>query len=123
VPGLLPMTRAIGWYMADYGQAQVSINLLDYRVTSPLHAWEACRELAQQHGISLAGSEVIRMIPEPCLLEAGAFPMRLRGAEPFRANEMLVHEAIGYLGLSRLKPFLPEEKVLEYALAGAGLYL
>jgi len=123
VPGLLPKTRAIGWYMADYGQAQVSINLLDYRVTSPLQVWEACRELAWEPGISLAGSEVIGLIPEECLLEAGRFAMKVRGEEPSSNPAVLVHEAIQYLGLARLKPFPPREKVLEYALADAGLYI
>lgn len=123
VPGMLGKTRAIGWHMADYGQAQVSINLLDYRTTSPLQAWEACREIAATLGLSLAGSEVIGLIPEACLLEAGAFAMRVRGEEPMEEAEMLVHEAIQYLGLDRLKPFYPKEQVLEYALAGAGLYL
>jgi glutamate formiminotransferase/formiminotetrahydrofolate cyclodeaminase len=121
--GLLPMTRSIGWYMADYRQAQVSFNLLDYRVTSPLQAFEACKEAARELGVGLAGSEVIGLIPEDCMLEAGVFAMRSRGEEPIMENELLVHEAIAHLGLSRLKPFPAQEKILEWALARAGLYL
>lgn len=123
MPGMLLKTRAIGWYMADYRQAQVSFNLLDYRVTSPLQAFEACKEAAHLAGAEVAGSEVIGLIPEDCLLEAGSFAMRSRGEEPSTQRELLVHEAIQYLGLSRLKPFPPHEKILEWVLAERGLYL
>lgn len=121
IPGRLQMTRAIGWHMADYNQAQVSINLLDFRVTSPLAAWEACRELAAAEGVALAGSEVIGLVPEACLLEAGAFALTVAGKSTGLPKEMLVHEAINYMGLDRLKPFPPQEKVLEYALIRKGI--
>jgi glutamate formiminotransferase/formiminotetrahydrofolate cyclodeaminase len=122
-PGLLPQTRAIGWFMADYRQAQVSFNLLDYRVTSPLQAFEACKAAAHDMGVGIAGSEVIGLMPEACMLEAGAFARRSKGQSSDVAREQLVHEAILHLGLDRLKPFDPQEKILEWALAAAGLYL
>lgn len=121
VPGLLPRTRAIGWYMADYGQAQVSLNLLDYRVCSPLKAFEACANIAAEIGVSIAGSEVIGLIPEECLLEAGSFSLLRKGMNMAMDKQLLIHEAIGYLGLNRLRPFDPQEKILEYALFRAGL--
>lgn len=121
IPGLLPKTRAIGWYMADYRQAQVSLNLLDHRICSPLKAFEACANIAEEIGVSLAGSEVIGLIPEECLLEAGSFSLMRKGMNMAMDKQLLVHEAIGYLGLNRLKPFEPREKVLEYALQQAGL--
>jgi glutamate formiminotransferase len=121
VSGRLLKTRAIGWHMADYNQAQVSINLLDYRVTSPLAAWEACRELAEAEGVTLAGSEVIGLVPEECLLEAGAFALRKTGKSTALPAAMLVHEAVRYMGLDKLKAFPAQEKVLEYALREAGL--
>jgi glutamate formiminotransferase/formiminotetrahydrofolate cyclodeaminase len=120
VPGLLNSTRAIGWFMEDYQQAQVSINLLDFRRASPLQAWEACKMLAAEKGLQLVGSEVIGLVPEVCLLEAGSFALRRQNVP---AREVLVHAAIDYLGLSRLKPFPVREKVLDYALADAGMYL
>lgn len=123
IPGLLQQTRAIGWFMADYRQAQVSFNLLDFHVTSPLQAFEACKEAAREYGVDIAGSEVIGLIPEECMLEAGEFALRSRGQSADAAHELLVHEAIQHLGLDRLKPFPPQEKILERALAGAGLYL
>jgi glutamate formiminotransferase/formiminotetrahydrofolate cyclodeaminase len=121
VPGLLPQLRAIGWYMADFETAQVSMNLLDYTVTSPLKVWEACQALAAEVGVQLTGSELIGLIPESCLLEAGSFTYLKAGNEPPADNQLLVHSAIGYLGLNKVKPFDPQEKVLEYALRHAGL--
>ena len=116
VPGLLPKTRAIGWYMTDYQQAQVSINLLDYRITSPLKAFDACKELAEKLGATVTGSEVIGLIPEACLLEAGT---KANGNQ--HDTTALVAAGIRYLGLDNLKPFPPAQKVLEYALQAAGL--
>lgn len=116
VPGLLQRTRAIGWYMADYEQAQVSLNLLDYRTTSPLQAFEACKSLAEEMGTGIRGSEVIGLIPEECLLEAGTFSLMKKGMNTALDNDYKIHEAIRYLGLDRLKPFDPQERILEYNL-------
>lgn len=123
VPGLLPMTRSIGWYMADYRQAQVSFNLLDYHVSTPLQAFEACRQAAAEMGVRIAGSEVIGLIPEECMLEAGRFALRHHGLKTDEPKEVLVAEAIRHLGLDRLKDFEPGQKILEWSLAHAGLYL
>jgi glutamate formiminotransferase/formiminotetrahydrofolate cyclodeaminase len=121
IPGLLPKLRAIGWYMADFQSAQVSMNLLDYRVTSPLKVWEATSALAQTLGVEVIGCEVVGLIPETCLLEAGAFTWLREGKEPPHDRELLVHAAIEHLGLNKVKPFDPREKVLEYSLKRAGL--
>ncbi|MBS1615772.1 MAG: glutamate formimidoyltransferase [Bacteroidetes bacterium] len=123
IPGLLPMTRSIGWFMADYNQVQVSFNLLDYTVTSPLQAFEACRQAAAELGVRIAGSEVIGLIPEICMLEAGRFALRHQGLPSDAPKEVLAEEAIRYLGLNRLKAFNPQQKILEWSLAHAGLYL
>lgn len=119
VPGLLPHVRAIGWYMADYRQAQVSFNLLDYTQVSPLQVWQACKQVASEAGVSLSGSEVIGLIPEQCLLEAGRDALSRQGITA-GGREQLLHAAIDYLGLDRLKPFDPQEKVLEYVLVAKG---
>lgn len=116
VPGLLKKTRAIGWYMADYDQAQVSLNLLDYRVTAPLQAFEACKAIAEELGVTIAGSEVIGLIPEECLLEAGVYALVKNGSPADLPKDLVLHEAIKYMGLNRLKPFEPQEKILEYCL-------
>ena len=112
----LPKLRAIGWYMADYEQAQVSFNLLDYNTTSPLQVWERCKALASEKNVSLIGSEVIGLIPEICLLEAGTFAQQAMGKENSSKEDLIV-QAIDFMGLNQLKPFLPEEKILEWVLA------
>ncbi len=121
IRGLLPKVRAIGWYMADYQCAEVSFNLLDYRTSSPLRVWEAAEQFAADVDANLLGSEVIGLIPEACLLEAGA-AMYLRKMEDVPEDkQLLIHYAIDLLGLNKLKPFDTQEKVLEYALHHAGL--
>ena len=116
VAGMLPMLRAIGWYMQDYELAQVSFNLLDHATTSPLKVWHVCEALAKEMNIELVGSEVIGLIPEKCLLEAGRFVMMKEGIETNNNNQLLIHKAIKLMGLNKLKSFDPQEKVLEYAL-------
>jgi glutamate formiminotransferase len=119
VAGALPKLRAIGWYMADYQQAQVSLNLLDYRITSPLKAWNECARLGAEIGVTLAGSELIGLMPEACLLEAGIFAQQQKGLM-HNNQEELIAAAIEYLGLNKLKPFDPNEKILEYKLKSVG---
>lgn len=107
VPGQLQKLRAIGWYMEDYQQAQVSFNLLDYRISDVLDVWLACRDAATARGISLAGSELIGLMPESCLAKAG------RMANPDASGEELLQSGVRFLGLDQLKPFRIEEKILE----------
>ena len=116
--GLLPALRAIGWYMADFNCAQVSMNLLDYRMTSPLQVWETCKALAAEHGITVIGCEVIGLIPEACIAEAGNFALNLNDG---KRNPEIIQAGINYLGLDQVKPFAPQEKILEYVLQDAGL--
>lgn len=110
--GGLEAVRAIGWMMEDFDCAQVSMNLLDYRLTSPLKAWEVCRQYAAEYGVTPVGCEVVGLIPEACLKEAG-------GRKGPTAD--FLQQAIDYLGLDKVKPFDPQQKVLEYALQRAGL--
>lgn len=112
----LPKLRAIGWYMADYEQAQVSFNLLDYTITSPLAVWQKCSALAAAAGVSLLGSEVIGLIPEACLIEAGTFALKEKGVSNFN-KESIITAAIDYMALNSLKAFSPQEKILEWVLA------
>ncbi|WP_157976976.1 glutamate formimidoyltransferase [Taibaiella helva] len=117
--GLLPMLRAIGWYMADFDCAQVSMNLLDYRVTSPLKVWDTCTALAAAYGVAPTGCEVVGLIPEACVVEAGAAALGSSFAET--RTEEAVAAGIHYLRLDRVKPFIPRKKILEYVLKDAGL--
>lgn len=117
--GLLPLLRAIGWYMDDFDCAQVSMNLLDYRVTSPLKVWDTCSALAATYGLETTGCEVVGLLPEACVLEAGA--AALGQAFDGQMREQFIEAGIGYLKLDRVKPFPPRQKILEYVLQDAGL--
>ncbi len=122
-PGLLQGARAIGWYNADYGAAQVSFNLLDYRSASPLKAYNACAALAALEGLRITGAEIIGLVPEACLVEAGTYGRMERGEDVSSiSHSLLVHEGIDVLGLSRLRPFNAGEQVLEWALERAGFF-
>lgn len=112
--GLLPELRAIGWYMADFDCAQVSMNLLDYKVTSPLKVWETCKILAAEFNVNPVGCEVVGLIPEDCVLEAGGCDVKTTLTA--QQKQFFVEKGIQYLGLDKVKPFKPEEKILEYAL-------
>ena len=116
INGLLPKLRAIGWYMQDYELAQVSFNLLNHHITAPLQVWQVCELLANEVKVELAGSEVIGLIPKECLIEAGQFAAMKEVRTTKHSDELLIHMAIELLGLNRLKPFDPQEKILEYAL-------
>lgn len=116
IGGGLPALRAIGWYMDDFDCAQVSMNLLDYRITSPLKVWDTCKALAAEYQVQATGCEVIGLLPEACVLEAGEAALQ----QGFSAVDAL-QAGISYLGLDQVKPFNPEEKILEYALRRAGL--
>lgn len=104
----LPALRAIGWYSELHHTAQVSMNLVDWRVTPPHVAYEAVRAAAESLGATVAGSELVGMIPREPLLLAGAFYAR--------AGEDPVQAAIRGLGLNSVKDFDPRRKTIEWAL-------
>ena len=120
VPGRLKAVRAIGWYIEQYRQAQVSVNLLSYR-TTPLHeVFETTREEAGKLGLVVTGSELVGMTPLEPLVEAGRFYLRKQGRSAGLPERELVELAIHTLGLSQLSPFDPDKRVIEYAVRVAG---
>jgi glutamate formiminotransferase / formiminotetrahydrofolate cyclodeaminase len=119
VPGMLRHVKAIGWYVEEYGIAQVSMNLTNISET-PLHAaFDACSEAAAQRGMRATGSEVVGMLPKKCLIEAGKYFLRKQKWSEGAAEEELIELAIRSMGLSELKPFDPREKVIEYKIESA----
>ncbi|MGZ4984776.1 MAG: glutamate formimidoyltransferase [Chthoniobacterales bacterium] len=117
VPGLLKHVKAIGWYVEEYGMAQVSINLTNIDET-PLHAaFDACCESANKRGLRVTGSEIVGMVPKKCLVEAGKYFLRKQKLSEGAAEEELIDVAIRSMGLSELKPFDPKEKIIEYKMA------
>lgn len=114
VPGRLKAVRAIGWYIEQYRQAQVSINLLDYR-TTPLHVvFETAREEAEKLGLVVTGSELVGLTPLEPMLEAGRYYLRRQGKSAGIPDHELVEMAIRSLGLGQIAPFDPEKKIIEY---------
>jgi glutamate formiminotransferase/formiminotetrahydrofolate cyclodeaminase len=112
-PGMLKHVKAIGWYVEEYGMAQVSMNLTNLQET-PLHAaFEACVESANKRGLRVTGSEVVGMLPKKCLLEAGRYFLRKQNWSEGASEEELIDVAIRSMGLSELKPFDPKERIIE----------
>ena len=119
VPGMLKQVKAIGWYVEEYGIAQVSMNLTNIEVT-PLHvAFDACAEAAAQRGMRVTGSEVVGMLPKKCLVDAGRHYLRKQKCSEGASDEDLIDLAIRSMGLSELKRFDPREKVIEYKIEAA----
>src|ERR1039457_854434 len=113
VPGLLKHVKAIGWYVEEYGIAQVSMNLTNIEET-PLHAaFDACSESASKRGLRVTGSEVVGMLPKKCLVEAGKYFLRKQQWSEGASEEELIDIAIRSMGLNELKPFDPKEKIIE----------
>src|SRR2546425_3196305 len=113
IPGMLKHVKAIGWYVEEYGIAQVSINLTNIEET-PLHAaFDACDEAASKRGLRVTGSEIVGMVPKKCLLDAGRYFLRKQKWSEGASEEELIDIAIRSMGLSELKPFDPKEKVIE----------
>lgn len=119
IPGACPGVKAIGWYIPEYGRAQVSMNLTNLSRTTVHTAFEACRKAAAVLGVEVTGSELIGMIPRRALLEAGVYFSEKKN-EVCISEEELMSTAVRALGLDELAPFDLRKKVLEYRLADLG---
>lgn len=117
IPGTLKCVKAIGWFIEEYGIAQISLNLTDISVT-PLHIAfdEVCRK-AEARGVRVTGSELVGMVPLRAMLEAGKYFLRKQKRSTGIADKEIIRIAVKSLGLSELYPFKPEEKIIEYAIA------
>lgn len=116
IPGTLKKVKAIGWYIPEYGIAQVSMNLTDIEVT-PVHvAFEEVCKAAQNRGIRVTGSELVGLIPKKALIEAGKYFLKKQQRSVGVPEKEIIKIAIKSLGLDDLKPFNPKEKVIEYIL-------
>jgi glutamate formiminotransferase/formiminotetrahydrofolate cyclodeaminase len=114
IPGALKHVKAIGWFVKEYGIAQVSMNLTNIEET-PLHvAFDACVEAAAKRGMRVTGSEIVGMVPKKCVVDAGRYFLRKQRWSEGVSEEELIDIAIRSMGLSELKPFDPNEKVIEF---------
>lgn len=119
-PGTLKGTKAIGWYIDEYGIAQVSMNITDRSLT-PLHkAFDEVSRAALARGIRVTGTEIVGLIPKSTLLDAGRHYLRLQQRSLGIPEDEIIRMAVVSMGLDQLKPFKPEEKVIEYMLDAAG---
>jgi glutamate formiminotransferase / formiminotetrahydrofolate cyclodeaminase len=120
IPGTLKSVKAIGWYIEEYGVAQISMNLTNINVT-PVHIAfdEVCRK-ADERGIRVTGSELVGLIPLKALLDAGRYFLRKQRRSTGVSEKELIKIAVKSLGLEELGPFKPEERIIEYQLRRIG---
>jgi glutamate formiminotransferase/formiminotetrahydrofolate cyclodeaminase len=117
VPGTLRSVKAIGWFIEEYGVAQISMNLTNIAVT-PVHvAFDEVRRAARERGIRVTGSELVGLVPLAAILDAGRYFLRQQQRSIGVPDADLVRIAVRSLGLDELAPFKPEEKIVEYAMA------
>ena len=114
IPGSLKAVKGIGWYIEEYGIAQLSLNLTNISIT-PMHiAFDEAVKKAQERGIRVTGSELVGLVPLNALLEAGRYFLKKQERSVGVSDEELIKIAIKSMGLDDLKPFNPRERVIEY---------
>ncbi len=118
-PGSCKSVKAIGWFIEEYGVAQVSMNLTDINVT-PVHiAFDECVKSAYNRGMRVTGSELVGLIPLSAMLDAGRYFLAKQQRSIGVSEEELIKIAIKSLGLDELTPFNPQERIIEYVLKAA----
>lgn len=116
IPGACKSVKAIGWYIEEYGVAQISMNLTNINET-PLHiAFNECCKSADRRGIRVTGSELVGLVPKSVLLDAGKYFLEKQKRSAGVSERELIHIAVKSLGLAELAPFDPQKKVIEYLL-------
>jgi len=115
-PGALKAVKAIGWFIKEYGIAQVSINLTNINIT-PMHiAFDECVKSAASRGLRVTGSELVGLIPLSAMLDAGKYFLKKQKRSVGVSEKELIRIAVKSLGLDELSPFKPEERIIEYLL-------
>lgn len=119
IPGTLKSVKAIGWYIEEYGVAQISMNLTNIEVT-PIHiAFDEVCNKASERGIRVTGSELVGLIPLKAMLDAGKYFLRKQQRSTGVSEKELIKIAIKSMGLDELGPFNPDERIIEYLLKDA----
>ncbi len=115
-PGALKSVKAIGWFIEEYGVAQISMNLTNLRET-PVHlAFDESVAKADARGVRVTGSELVGLVPLEAILEAGRYFLRKQKRSTGVSDAELIKIAVRSLGLNELSPFRPEERIIEYAI-------
>jgi glutamate formiminotransferase/formiminotetrahydrofolate cyclodeaminase len=113
-PGTLKELKAIGWYIDELGCAQVSANLTNFRITSLYRFFEEVKKEAENLGVEITGSELVGLVPEEAMLEAGRFYLGDKNTVEAPSKRETIDFAVKNLGLDQNVDFKPEEKILEY---------
>ena len=108
--------KAIGWYIEEYGFAQISMNITDITKTSLHKAFEECRKSATKRGMRVTGSELVGLVPKKVMIEAGKYYLVEQGRSTGISEEEIIDIAVRSLGLNELGPFDPKKKIIEYML-------
>lgn len=119
VPGACKAVKGIGWYIEEYGIAQISMNLTNINIT-PLHiAFEECCKSAERRGLRVTGSELVGLVPLKVMLDAGKYFLKKQKRSTGVSDEEIIKIAVKSLGLDELNPFDPKKKIIEYQLEDA----
>lgn len=120
IPGTLKGTKAIGWFIDEYGIAQVSMNITDINRT-PLHeAFDEVSRAAANRGLRVTGTEIVGLVPKRTLIDAGKHYLRKQQRSTGIPDDEIIRIAVKSMGLDELKPFVREEKIIEDMLSGKG---
>jgi len=120
IPGTLKKVRAIGWFIKEYGIAQISMNLTDITITSIHQAFDEVCERARDRGIRVTGSELIGVIPLQAMLDAGKYFLQKQHRSVGISDQEIIKIAVKSLGLDELAPFDPNKRIIEYLLMDNG---
>lgn len=119
IPGKLKAVKGIGWYIEEYGIAQISYNLTNIN-TTPIHvAFDETCKVAEERGIRVTGSELVGLVPLKAMLDAGKYFLQKQQRSTGVSEDEIIKIAVKSLGLDDLKPFNPKEKIIEYLLQDA----
>ena len=120
IPGTLKACKAIGWFIEEYGVAQISMNLTNISIT-PVHvAFEEVCKKADERGVRVTGSELVGLVPKKTLIDAGKYFLAKQNRSLGVSESEIIKIAVKSMGLDELKPFNPREKVIEYLLEDTG---
>jgi len=114
IPGKFKDVKAVGWYIEDYGIAQISINFTNYKVSPPHLVFDETIKQAEALGLRVTGSELVGLIPKEAMLMAGRYYLDKQGKSPGVPDEELIAIAVKSLGLEDVSPFDPQKKIIEY---------
>ena len=114
IPGKFKAVKAVGWYIEDYGIAQISINFTNYKISPPHLVFDEAIKEAETIGLRVTGSELVGLIPKEAMLMAGRHYLKKQGKSPGVTEEELIDIAVKSLGLEDVSPFDPKKKIIEY---------